>query len=464
MSHVVYDRTMSDTEALMWRLERDPQMTATFANVSILDRPPDFDRLRRRMELTAGTIPRLRQVARDSGGNRAPVWVDDPEFDIDSHLRRIALPAPGTERQLLDLATLITVDPFDRTRPLWQFTVVEGLPGNRAALIEKLHHTISDGEAGVLLAMCFLDAERDAPPPATDDASISGGELGGEEEGEEEASAAAAVRGMLDGALRLPLGVVRQVRELLGEPERITEASNAAADTLQSIMSQLGDSAPARSPLWTRRSTRRRLDVVTAPLGQTRAVAKKLGGTLNTAFLTIAAEAAGRYHARLGAPVDSLRASMAVSTRADGSGANAFSLTRLKVATGEMALPDRFRAIDDAARLAREDGADTRLEQIAALATALPASVITRVARRHAHSVDFATSNVRGSAVPLFVAGARLLHNYPVGPLAGVAFNLTLLSYEDRLDMGINSDAAAVEQPDVLRSEIDQAIARFGAL
>src|SRR5829696_4064100 len=135
-----FDTKMSDAEGLMWRLEKDPHLSSTFANVTILDRKPDFEKLRRRMERVVVRIPRLRQRVQTAPGNvSAPVWVDDPDFDLSLHLRRIALPKPGTERQLLELATLITADPFDRTRPLWQFVIVEGLKGNRAALIEKLH-------------------------------------------------------------------------------------------------------------------------------------------------------------------------------------------------------------------------------------------------------------------------------------------------------------------------------------
>jgi diacylglycerol O-acyltransferase len=460
MSDIVYDRQMSDTEGLMWRLERDPLLSTTFANVSILDRAPDFDRLRRRMERSTLVVPRLRQVARESAASlAAPHWVDDPEFDIDAHLRRIALPAPGNERQLLDLATLITVDPFDRTRPLWHFTVVEGLADGRSALIEKLHHTISDGEGGVLLAMSFLDLDRDAPNPPPPPRAAEPDE----DELEEHVSAAAA-RDLLAGTLRLPLGVARQVKELLAEPERIADANDAATSTLLNIVQQLGETEPAQSPLWTQRSTRRRLEVATAPLAVTRAIARKLGGTLNTAFLTIAAEAAGRYHTELGAPVDSLRASMAISTRPENSGANAFSVVRLHVPTGEMGLASRFAAVADATRAARADGASASLDKLAALASTLPAAIVTSVVRRHARTVDFATSNVKGSADPVYIAGARILHNYPVGPLGGVAFNLTLLSYEDRLDMGINTDAAAIERPDVLRDEIDSAIGRFASL
>jgi WS/DGAT/MGAT family acyltransferase len=459
---IVYDRTMSDAEGLMWRLEKDPHLSSTFANVTILDRNPDFELLRRRMARAMLRIPRLRQVVRTSPGNVSPpTWVIDSDLDLDHHLRRVALPKPATERELLDLATLITGDPFDRTRPLWQFTVVEGLKGHRAALIEKLHHTISDGEGGVQLSLEFLDFERDAIEPPMPSAEEIAAAEEAQPDGEE--LAADSVRDFLAGSLRLPLGVLKQVRDLLADPAQIPEASTAATETLRGIITQLGDTESARSPLWTERSLRRRLETATAPFAETKAAARALDGTLNTAFLTVAAEAASRYHVELGSRVESLRASMAISTRTDDSGANAFSLVRMLVPTAEMPIDERFRAISEATQVAVRDSSSASLESLAAFAATLPTSMVTRLARQQAQTVDFATSNVRGSPVPMYVAGAQLLHNYPVGPLTGVAFNLTLLSYLGNLDMGLNVDAAAVTEPDVLRRHLDDAIAEFAA-
>src|SRR5689334_13171187 len=117
-----FDKKMSDAEALMWRLEKDPYLSSGFANLSILDRLPDMERLRRRFDRTTRVIPRLHQRVQPMPANlSAPIWVDDPNFDLAYHLRHIALPKPGTMRQLLDLTTLIAADQFDRTRPLWQF-------------------------------------------------------------------------------------------------------------------------------------------------------------------------------------------------------------------------------------------------------------------------------------------------------------------------------------------------------
>jgi WS/DGAT/MGAT family acyltransferase len=450
-----FDRKMSDAEGLMWRLEKDPHLSSTFANVTVLDRPPDFEQLVRRMERAVYAVPRLHQRVQPAPVNlSSPMWVDDPNFDIRYHVRHVSLPKPGTMRQLLDLASLMASDSFDRTRPLWQFAVVDGLRGGKSALVQKMHHTIVDGEGGVQLSMQFLDLERDAKElPPLDPEIIAAAE----------AAASAEVvqvdllHELLNGSLRVPITLMKQVRDLLADPIGIPAAGSAAADTVRGVLHQLGETDAARSPLWTARSLRRRMEVLRAPFGATREAANRLGGTLNTAFLTAAAEAAGRYHREMGAPVDELRSSMAISTRTASSGANAFSLARMLVPTGDMPIGERFAAIQTAAHEARDASASGSLDTVAAVAATLPTSVITRLARQQAQTVDFATSNVRGAPIPLYLAGAQLLENYPVGPLLGVAYNLTLLSYNHSLDMGVNIDTEAVTDPELLRRCLERA-------
>lgn len=452
-----FDRKMTDAEGLMWRLEKDPYLSSTFAAVTILDRPPNFDKLLARMAQAVRIVERLGQRVQPAPVNlTAPMWVDDNNFDLHYHVRHMALPKPGSMRQLLDLASLIACDPFDRTRPLWQFVLVDGLRGGKSALIEKLHHTIADGETSVKLSLQFLDFERDAPdPPPLDESQLADREPGpAEPQGD-------LWHELVAGSLRLPIGLIRQIKDLLADPTGLPGAGSAAADTLRGMISQLSETDRAKSPLWVERSLRRRMEVLRAPFGPTKAAAKRLGGTLNTAFLTAAAEAASRYHDRMGSPVDELRASMAISTRGDSSGSNAFSLARILVPTGAMPIGERFTWVQAAAGAAREASATASLETLAALAATLPTSVITRIARQQAQTVDFATSNVRGSSVPLFVAGSEVLETYAVGPLGGVAFNLTLLSYNHNLDMGVNIDTAAVAEPKLLRDCLDSAFAEL---
>ncbi len=450
------DRKMSDAEGLMWRLEKDPHLSSTFANVTVLDKAPNFNQLLQRMDRATHVFERLRQRVQSVPVNlSAPMWVDDVNFDIHYHVRRLALPKPGSMRQLLDLASLIACDPFERTRPLWQFTVVEGLRGGKAALIEKLHHTIIDGEGSVMLSLQFLDFARDAPEPPPIDPTLNDGAT----HPPTAPSNQDVLRDLFSGSLRMPLGLLRQVKELLADPTGIPMAGSAAADTIRGVLNQLGDTEQAKSPLWSARSLQRQMEVLRAPFDETRAAAKRLGGTLNTAFLTAAAEAAGRYHERSGHPIDQLRASMAISTRTDSSGTNAFSLSKMMVPTGPMSIAERFSAIQAITAAARDSSPSASLETLAAVAATLPTSLVTRLARQQAHTIDFATSNVKGSPIPMYVAGAQLLENYPVGPLAGVAFNLTLLSYNHSLDMGVNLDRAAVTDPDLLRTCLEQAFA-----
>ncbi len=473
----------------MWRLESDPTLSSTFGNVTILDRPPDMSILRRRLTLAAGAVPRLHQRVQPSTMSRVsplwapPSWVDDPDFDLDFHVRRVALAPPGSLRQLLDLATLITSDPFDRWRPLWSFTVVEGLKGGQAALVQKLHHTIADGETGLRLSLEFLDLERDAVQPAS---RAFGEPVGETSAGSDDAAAAAgsggehALRELIDDSLKLPLGAVRQFRHLLADPARMPAAGTAAAGAMRGAVAQLSDVDPARSPLWTERSLRRRLETLRVPLDPAKQAAKRLGGTLNTLFLTAAAQAAGDYHRDLGHPVEQLRASMAVSTRGrkrrgaasggDGDqpssedlGANAFTLTRMLVPTGEMVAAERFAAIHELAAGAREATASASFDSLAALTGALPTGVLTRIARQQAQTVDFATSNVRGAPIALYLAGAKVLKNFPVGPLGGVAFNVTSLSYLGSFDVGLNIDRRAVVQPERLKRGLRRAFAELVA-
>lgn len=446
---------MTDAEGLMWRLEKDPFLSSTFSNVSILDRPMNVAAFMRRMHRATIAFPRLRQRVQPAPANLgAPFWQPDPHFDLAHHVRHIALPGEGSMRQLLDLATLFTADPFDRARPPWQFLIVDNVAGGRSALISKIHHTITDGEGGVLLSMQFIDLERDAPEPAP----LPEPEI---DDSHPDDEAADVLRAAMADALRIPLSFVKQVRDALSDPAGLPTTGAETAASVRAVMKQLGDTDPARSPLWTKRSLGRRLEALSVPYRTMHEASKALGGKLNTAFVTAAADAAGEYHRRLGAPVESLRTSMAISTRTDESASNAFTLVRLIVPTGEMPIEERFAAINEMATSMRAASGEASLDTLAGIAQALPISVLTRLARAQSQTVDFATSNVRGAGIPLFIGGARILANHPVGPLGGVAFNLTLLSNDGNLDMGLHVDTAAVADPELLRTCVEESFAKI---
>lgn len=452
------DRRMTDVEALMWNLEKDPHLSASIANVTILDQVPDVERLRARLETAVAAVPRLHQRVVPALGRLAPPeWRDDPDFDLDYHIRTMAVPAPGSMRGLLDLAAAIANHPFDRTRPLWEFVVIEGLEGGRAAMVQKLHHAIADGEGSIRMSEQFIDLSRDATSP------ISAGRPPAESI---EAGLVDTTVETLTHNLRRGLGVARRAAEgLAGVVQHPSRAMTLASDGValaQSAARQLVVTDHAHSPLWTERSLRRHIEVLQVPFDDAKAAAKALGGSLNDLFVTAAAGGAGAVHRAAGKAVDELRITMPVSTRKDGSaGGNAFTPTRVLVPVHIEDPAERFRAIRDRLAPTKTERSLGVIDGLAGFANLLPTSALVRVARQQVETVDFAISNVRGAPFPLFIAGARMEANYPVGPTGGTAWNLTLMSYDGHLDIGLNADAGAVSDPAGLRAAIE---AEFAAL
>ena len=446
------DRRMSDVEALMWNLEKDPHLTASIANITVLDQMPDLDRLRSRLEHALLAVPRLRQRVVPALGRMAPPeWRDDPDLDLDYHIRNVGLPGPGSMRQLLDESAAIANRPFDRTRPLWEFVVVDGLEDGRAAMVQKLHHAITDGEGGIRMSEQFIDIERDATEPIAARRPVPS---------TVEASLLETTVDTLTHNLRRGLGVARRglgaAIELAQHPSRLAGLGSDGVEVAQSAMRQLVVTDRARSPLWTERSLRRHLEVFEVPFDDAHRAAKALGGSLNDLFVTAAAGGAGAVHRAAGRPVDELRISMPISTRRDGSaGGNSFTPTRVLVPVNIEDPEERFAAIRDRLATLKGERALGAVSGMAGAANLLPTSVMVRLARQQVETVDFAISNVRGAPFPLFIAGARIQANYPIGPIGGTAWNLTLMSYDGALDMGLNVDVGAVPDPAGLRAAIE---------
>ena len=455
---ILGERRMSDVEALMWNVEKDPHLDPTFGSVTILDRSPDLARLRRRLLRMVDRIPRLHQRVVPSLGRLAPPeWHDDPEFDIDYHMRHVALPAPGTKRQLYDLATLLVRDPFDRTRPLWEFVVVEGLEGGRAALVQKMHHTITDGEGGIRMSEQFIDVERDAPD--IDEIEIA------LEAPEPDSNIFETAGDTIGHTWRRTLGVAQRAgaaaADTVVHPARLASLGPDIVETARSAVRQLTVTDQSHSPLWTTRSLRRRLEVLDVDFDDARATAKALGGSLNDFFVAGAAGGAGEYHRRLGSPVDTLRIAMPVSTRKDSSaGGNAFVPTRSVVPVGPDPV-ERFDAIHTQLDQTKHERVLGLVDQLAGFLNLLPTSVLARFTLEQARTVDFTTSNVRAAPFDLYIAGALIEANYPLGPLGSTAFNLTMMSYRGELNMGLHLDTGAIEHPELLRQCFEEAYAEL---
>jgi hypothetical protein len=234
------------------------------------------------------------------------------------------------------------------------------------------------------------------------------------------------------------------------------------AASAQSLARQVAVTDRAHSPLWTERSLRRRFEVLRIPLDDTKRAAKALGGSVNDLFVTGAAGAAGAYHRANGIDVDELRISMPVSTRTDRSmSGNAFTPARVLVPVGITDPVERFGAVRERLNVTKKERSLAMAESFAGVANVLPTSVLVRFARQQTETVDFATSNVRGAPFDLYVAGAKIVANYPMGPTGGTAFNLTLLSSGGSLDMGLNIDVAAIDDPELLRTSLEDSYAEL---
>ena len=460
------DGRMSEFEALMWELERDPQLSSAFANLTVFDRPVDRKKFRARMERAVMAVPRLRQKVVPSPARLAPPeWRDDPLFDLDHHLRWVDLGGTADMDDLLHLVATLSRQPFDRTRPLWEFVVVEGLADGRGAMVQRLHHTITDGEGGIRLSVQFLDFERDPAPPA-EPAAGSGqpadgnGSAGDEPQGWWTRTADALHHTVRERAGQA-LAATSALTSAAVHPDQLHQRSAELTGVARSALRQVKVDQ-RHSPLWTERSLGRWFGVSQLRLDEVKDAARALGGSVNDFFIAGAAAASGRYHERAGRPVETLRVSMPVSTRHDRSaGGNAFSPTQSLVPTSEMDPTERFRLVHEVLAAVKAEKAIGAVQDAAGVVNLLPSLVVVRTGQRLAGSVDFVCSNVKAAPFDLFIGGAFMQANYPIGPIAGTAFNLTTMSYRGWMFLGLVVDTAAVGEPHALLDDLERAYAEL---
>ncbi len=468
-----FDSRMSDAESLMWNLEKDPWLNPSGAMLTILDRPPDMARFEQRIAGAAESIPRLAErVVAGLGRLSPPQWMADPEFDIGHHIRHVALPAPGTQRRLFDLCTKYYEDPFDRSRPLWQFVVIEGLDDGKAALFSKLHHAVTDGIGALRLSEHYIDVERHPFEAVSDEDRGSDGASGARPEagpGSPDARPASPETAVPQAFERIAEGVGHVLRRQAGigrraagevaawtaDPMLAAERAAELVSGTRSAVSQLWpseDSAPS-SPLWAERSRRRHLEALPLRLDDLKTTGAALGATVNDMFVGGVALGAHKYHQRRGAAVEGFTASFVVSTRADDAvGGNAFTPARFTV-PGSCESPQALVAEIGGrmAALRGEVSGSGLMAGLAGVANLLPTSLVTEMARAQASRIDFATSNLRGPWFPTYIAGARVERNIVMGPVAATAMNATAMSYDGVFDIGLHIDPAAIADPADLR-------------
>lgn len=446
---------MSDSDAFTLALERDPGLRATIVAVATLDGAPDWDRLVERFERATRIVPTFRQRLVPSPlGLATPRWVTAEGFDLAWHLRRVRVPEGGGHEAVLEIARASAMAAFDPARPLWVFTLVEGLADGSAALVLKVHHALTDGIGGVQIAAHVVDLDRegtdpgplpDAPDPERTSALGDLAEALGHDARRIADAAVGAVR-------TLPAAALAAARDPL------RAASGAVADA-RSVLRMVRPVTDTRSPVMRERSLVRHLERVDVPMDDLKRAGARIGGTLNDAFVGGIAGGMRRYHEHHGSPVESLRVTMPISVRTedDEIGGNHVTLVRFDLPVAVEHPQERMWAIHEICRRQRAERAIDRSEAIAAALNLLPVSVTGGMLRH----VDLLASNVPGLPGEVYLAGAQVTAFHAYGATLGSAANITLMSYAGTACIGINADAAAVPDPSVLAHCLRQGFAEL---
>ncbi len=467
---------MSPSEAVMWAVEKDPSLRSDFTNITILDAVPSEPRLRATIERALAAMPRLGERVISAPLRIAPPeWRPDPTFDLEYHVRRVAIPEPGSMRDLLDVAGSITSPPLDRSRPLWEFTLVEGLDGGRAALLQRLHHTITDGVGGMRLSLSLVNLEREPAPHIH--AEVRGLADRVEQDRLHETLEDPVDRDspfdVVRDALTFSVGnTVDLVRRGVGasvtaavHPMQLPGRVRRSVDLLRSVRRQVLITDRGHSEMFANRSLARRYDTLALDFDPLHRAGKALGASMNDVFVTGVARALGQFHREYGESVDMLRMAMSVSTRDQGDvAANRFAPSRILVPATVATIDDHLEAVHEALTNIRSEPALDAVDLLAALTSGVPTAALVTMVRAQTRTIDFATSNLRGSPVDLFLGGARIEASYPMGPRAGVPVNVTMMSYCGELHFGIHSDPAALVDPDLFLHCLRQAFAELVSL
>jgi WS/DGAT/MGAT family acyltransferase len=431
---------LSSAEAVLWTIERDPTLRSTIVVLALLAGSPDLPGLRERLDSATRLFPRLRPRVQPRRAG-LPRWVDVGHLDLDYHLRCVHLPGPGTLDDVLELAGQQAGDAFDPARPLWLMTVVEGLEGDRAAVVLKVHHAMTDGVGGVGLLPILTDPE---PSPA---ANRPSGPSGGP--GPARARSAGPPGLRLLGAVGSTLGAA---------VARPLSTAGSAPRVVRSIGKLLAPATRALSPVTRARGLDRHLDTLDVAVEDLARAGRSVGGTLNDAFLAAVVGGLRRYHQHHGFEVGALRVTMPISTRRQGDtpGGNRFTPARFALPTAIDDPAERMRALGNIARSWRQEPAIGLTNVLAGVLSHLPGEVTTSIFGSMLKGVDFVATNVPGGQERSWLAGLEVLQIYGFGPTSGAAVSVALLSHLDTCWVGVNSDTSAILDPDVLTACLNE--------
>ncbi|MGW5718543.1 wax ester/triacylglycerol synthase family O-acyltransferase [Amycolatopsis sp. NPDC003865] len=440
---------LSPLDAAFLEIEdEDPRSSLAIASVAIAEGPaPGQD------EFVAAVLGRLAGIRRYRQKVRTvpfdlgpPAWVDDPAFDPPAHFGRVALPAPHDRAALGELVALLMGERLERDRPLWEFWVIEDLPGGRWAILAKVHHALADGLAATRLQTILFGTAEAGPEPA------------GESPDPGSAKLLADAVGTL---LRFPWDQARALAGELLHPNRLARRVSDVARGLVTMTSALLPASP--TPLTGPLGRDRRYTTASVPLAEVKAVARKFGVTVNDVLLAAVTGGFRELLLQRGETpaADSVRSLVPVSVRTGTSLDNEVSLLLPLLPVD---LPDPAQRL---LRVHRRLGTLKSGQEAAAgallTATAArePFAPVAWAIRAAAHlpqrNIVTVTTNVRGPAEPLSALGRPIVEIYPYVPIAlRVRIGVAMLSYAGQVTFGITSDADAVPDTEVLVKAIER--------
>jgi len=472
VSELHYDEWMSESDSVLWHIERDPLLRSTITSVWFLDAAPDRARMDDVVERMVAKIPRLHQrVIDEQPGVAPPRWADDPDVDVDYHYSWARLPGRRVSRRdVLDHAQRLGGRAFDKDRPLWELCVIEGLPGKRAAFVMKVHHAIADGLGMVQLLQHMVDLERDPEISDGSDTAPVAPEVAEKLRIEAPVWAIPGARSVAHriaseaktGA-RIGRASLKTATDLLRDPRGTIEQLGRTTGSIARVVK------PATAPLSTvmhNRSINTHFEAVSIPFPAFKAAARAADGTVNDVFVAVTLDALKRFHDVAGRPCREVRMNMPISVRGgDGSNNfdNQFVPARMVLPLSDAEPSERIGEVRELLRAARAEPALPHVNDISGVIARFGPSAAVSILGAMLKGVDITTSNVPGPPFPVYMAGARVEEFYAFGPLAGAAINITLFSYDGTVHLGVNTDRAAVGDHDLfarcLRDAIDDTVA-----
>jgi diacylglycerol O-acyltransferase len=425
--------------------------------------PPPYDELLETFEQRLPLVPRYRQrLAFVPLGQGRPKWVDDPHLNLRYHVRSTALPSPGSERQLQDLAGRVFSQQLDRDKPLWEVWLVEGLEGDRFAMLSKTHHALVDGISGVdIISVLFDTSPEPVVPTAPGDRWLprpmpSRAQLLGE--------------ALLERAT-IPTEVARSVRRVFRGPRRVLGAARDAAVGV-GAMAWAGLNPAPQSPYNKPIGPHRRFTWVRASLRDVKGIKDSLGGTVNDVVLATVAGALGRHLRRRGQSTDGLelKAMVPVSVRQDierGALGNRVAAMMAPLPVWCQEPMARLDIVREELKGLKSSGQAVGAQVLTDLSGFAPSTILdqaSRVAGRQ-RFFNLVVTNVPGPQFPLYLLGRRMLDPFPMVPLAkGQGIGVALLSYDGAINFGIVGDYDLLWDLDEFADDLRESLAELASV